>query len=88
MSEAGFPYELSAHASQRIEAREIDLEWVERTISQPTLSQPHPTDEACTQVYRVIPEAGDKVLKVIYNHQTEPLRIVTVHFDRGMRGKL
>ncbi len=35
-----------------------------------------------------IPEHGDRVLRVIYNVGVDPVRIVTVYFDRKMRDKL
>jgi Domain of unknown function (DUF4258) len=83
-----FPYALSAHARERIGKRNIDLEWVRLTVSEPTLVKLHPNDSTCLQAYRVIPESDGKVLKVVYNATTDPWRIVTIHFDRSMRGKL
>ena len=35
-----------------------------------------------------IPERDDRVLRVVYNENVHPWRIVTAYFDRAMRGKL
>lgn len=83
-----FPYDLSKHARIRLVERKIDLQWVALTIREPALVEPHPTDEDCQCAYRSIPEVEGRVLKVVYNTTTEPWRIVTVHFDRRMRGRL
>ena len=37
---------------------------------------------------RRIPEYDDRILRVVYNETSEPWRVVTVFFDRTMRGKL
>lgn len=35
-----------------------------------------------------IPEYGDRVLRVIINTTVDPVRVVTVYFDRTMKGEL
>jgi len=35
-----------------------------------------------------IPEFGNRVLRVIYKKKASPLKIITVYFDRTMRGKI
>lgn len=35
-----------------------------------------------------IPEYGDRVLRVIYNHAASPEHIITAFFDRRMKGRL
>ena len=41
-----------------------------------------------TPFLKLIPAFGDRVLRVIYNATKEPPLIVTVYFDRTMKGKL
>ena len=36
----------------------------------------------------VVPEHGNRVLRVVFNHLVTPVRVVTVYFDRKMKGKL
>jgi len=35
-----------------------------------------------------IPEHGDRVLRVVLNNTVVPARVVSVYFDRTMKGKL
>ncbi len=88
MSNQPFPYGLSDHAKIRLAGRKIDLQWVVLTLMEPALLEPHPDDADCQCAYREIPEAEGRVLKVVYNTVIEPWRVVTVHFDQRMRGRL
>lgn len=81
-------YSLSHHAEVRLAERKIEWAWVVLTVAEPALIESHPEDPTCQCVYRAIPEAGGRVLKVVYNRTTNPWHIVTIHFDRRMRGKL
>jgi hypothetical protein len=47
-----------------------------------------PTDPALESRLRKIPEFGDRVLRVVLNTQVVPVRVVSVYFDRTMKGKL
>ena len=40
------------------------------------------------RLYRKIPEFGGRVLRVAVNTTVEPNRVVSVFFDRQMKGKL
>lgn len=83
-----FPFDLSDHAITRIEQRNLNLQWVIAALKTPDLQEPHPKDAHCRIAYKAITEADGRVLKVVYNTSTDPIRVVTVHFDRRMRGKL
>ncbi|EAZ93103.1 DUF4258 domain-containing protein [Crocosphaera chwakensis] len=37
---------------------------------------------------RSIPEFGNRVLRVVYKPTENPIKVITVHFDRSMKGKL
>jgi hypothetical protein len=81
-------FTLSAHASTTIRERQIRLIWVEQTLSVPTRTEVDADDPQLTHALGVIPEFGDRVLRVIYNRSKNPPHIVTAFFDRGMKGKL
>jgi hypothetical protein len=81
-------YTVSKHAKKMLAEREIPLEWLERTLNEPALRQPDPDDAALERRYRPIPEFDGRVLRVVVNPGVEPLRVVSVFFDRNMRGKL
>jgi hypothetical protein len=68
--------------------REIPLEWVERTLSTPELCLTDTDDVTVERRFRRIPEFGNRVLRVAVNNTVEPSRVVSVFFDRKMKGKL
>lgn len=80
--------EFTQHASRALTEREIAIEWVERTVETPEMSVVDPHDPAVERRFRRIPEFGDRVLRVAVNTTVEPLRVVSVFFDRRMKGKL
>jgi len=81
-------YILSARAETIIREREIAHEWLDTTMNTPELLLPHESDPTLYHALRRIPAFGDRILRVIYNATQEPSVIVTVYFDRTMKGKL
>ena len=81
-------YELTQHARDVIEERQIAVEWLERALANPTLTERSKIDTELESRFAVIPEFGNRVLRVIVNTQVVPERIVSVYFDRKMKGKL
>jgi uncharacterized DUF497 family protein len=71
-----------------IEERQIQLEWLERTLAKPGLIEPDAADSALESRFAKIPEFGDRVLRVVVNTQVVPERVVSVYFDRKMKGRL
>jgi hypothetical protein len=61
---------------------------VERTLAAPELRAPDPDDADVERLYRKISEFGGRVLRVAVNTTVEPNRVVSVFFDRQMKGKL
>ena len=81
-------YELSLHARKVLSEREIPVEWLERALFTPELVTPNPNDPTIERRYRRIPEFGGRILRVAVNTAVEPNRVVSVFFDRTMKGKL
>jgi hypothetical protein len=81
-------YEMTKHAQKVLEERGIAIEWVERTLSAPDAVLPDPEDATVKRYFRHIPECGGRVLRVAVNTTIAPNRVVSVFFDRAMRGKL
>lgn len=81
-------FTLSQHAIDAIRERTIQLEWIAATLGAPSLVTPDKEDPDIKHAMRVIPEHGNRVLRVIYNRTREPIHVVTVFFDRAMKGKL
>jgi hypothetical protein len=81
-------FDLTKHAQKVLNEREICVEWLERTLSAPELVLPDPDDATVERRFRRIPEFGGRVLRVAVNTALEPNRVVSVFFDRQMKGKL
>ena len=81
-------YELSEHARQAVLTRQIALEWIDRALDTPALVSPDPVDSQLEHRCVAIPEFGGRVLRVVVNVYEHPWRVVTVHFHRGLRGKI
>ena len=81
-------YELTKHAKKVMEERGILDDWVARTFSSPELTRPDPKDGQVEQRFRRISEFGGRILRVVVNKAVEPKRILSVLFDRAMKGKL
>ena len=81
-------FELTKHAQKALDERDIPFEWLERTLSAPELVLPDPDDATVERRFRRIPEFGGRVLRVAINTAVEPNRVVSVFFDRKMKGKL
>lgn len=81
-------FELTKHAQKVLDEREIPVEWLERTLSAPELVLPDPDAATVERRFRRIPEFGGRVLRVAVNTVVEPNRVVSLFFDRQMKGKL
>jgi Domain of unknown function (DUF4258) len=81
-------YTLSKHAEDAIKEREIRSEWIAACLTEPMATEADPVDPDIRHALRIIDEFGYRVLRVIYNQTTKPAHVVTVYFDRTMKGKL
>jgi len=80
--------ELTQHAKDALSKRQISMEWLERTVKFPDRTEPDATDAMLEHRLAVIAEHGDRVLRVMINPHTTPVRVVTLYFDRKMKGRL
>ncbi len=81
-------YALTQHARDVLTERNIPVEWLERALRKPELKQADSKDATLERRYRKIPEHGNRVLRVVVNITVVPGRVVSVYFDRTMKGKL
>ncbi len=81
-------YELTQHARDVLEERQIAMEWMERVLANPALVEPGATDPELENRFAKIAEFGDRVLRVVVNTQVVPERVVSVYFDRRMKGRV
>ncbi len=81
-------YELSRHAHTALMEREISEEWLERALQTPARVEPDDHDPDLVHHLVTIPEHGGRFLRVVFNNRVAPCRIVTLYFDRSLKGKL
>ena len=80
--------EYTRHAVHAMDERMIPREWVESAVAEPALRTSDPNDPEVERFFRRIPERGGRVLRVAVNTRVAPWRVVSVFFDRSMRGEL
>jgi hypothetical protein len=76
------------HAIDAIIERQIDTDWIERTIEHPAHTHADKEDPELRHFLAPIPENGNRILRVVANVIRTPYEIVTVFFDRRMKGTL
>ena len=81
-------HQLFKHAAKVLEERQISIAWLEQTLSFSELTLPDPYDTEVERRFRKIPECEGRVLRVAVNVTVTPNRVVSVFFDRAMKGKL
>ncbi|MGP8218279.1 MAG: DUF4258 domain-containing protein [Limisphaerales bacterium] len=75
------------HALRRMAKRQLQQEWIEQVIANPSRIEPDEHDPELEHRLATVPELANRVLRVIVS-KSEPRRVVTVHLDRKMKGKL
>ncbi|MCL5265480.1 MAG: DUF4258 domain-containing protein [Chloroflexi bacterium] len=75
-------YVLTEHARDVLEKRQIPLAWIERALSAPEATEADTIDPDLEHRLARIQEKGDRVLRVIVNRSSKPMRVVTAFFDR------
>ena len=81
-------YEWTQHAKDALVKRAISVEWLERVLRFPKIVEPDEIDATLEHRLAVVPEFGDRVLRIIVNPHTTPIKVVTLYFDCKMKGKL
>lgn len=76
-------YELTQHAKDVIESRDIKTEWIESVMNDPSAHLLISSTEE--HFFKSIGEASDRCLKVVVNPAT--FKVITTYFDRNMRKK-
>ena len=68
--------------------RKIETAWLEQTITNPERRERDPDDPNMEHRLAAIPECDYRVLRVVCDPRQTPLKIVTLYFDRSVKGKL
>jgi hypothetical protein len=81
-------FDTTKHAAAVIHARGIKQEWVDLVLASPALTHPDAADAELEHRLAVIPEYGNRVLRVVLKRNTVPPMVITAYFDRTMKGTL
>ena len=65
--------------------RDIERDWIERTIREPDELGPDPSRANVVRAYKSIPERGGRMLRVVYSTSGGQIRVITAFFDRAKR---
>ena len=79
---------LTAHAMMMMERRGIALNWVEDTMRTPSVVREDEKDKSLSLVFRQVPEADDKWLRVVYRMEDQTHVVVTAFFDRNQERRI
>jgi uncharacterized DUF497 family protein len=80
-------FQLTEHARDALKKRNIPLEWVERVFRAPQWIEKDQIDNHLEHRLGRISEFEERVLRVIVNIKTIPMRIITVYFDRRRKDR-
>lgn len=75
----------SDHAIDMLSERNIERDWVERTILDPNETGPDPRHPDRQRSFRTVPERDGRVLRVVYVPSGATYRVITLFLDRGRR---
>ncbi len=78
--------EFSEHAEDVILERQISVEWVSRTIKSPGKVEEH--SDGTVHYFARIAEREGRALRVVVKAGSSPPKVVTVFFDRRMKGRI
>jgi len=72
----------------RMKERKIAVSWLEQALEVPGRREQDELDPGLEHRLVVIAEHGDRVLRVVCDPHADPLRVVTLYFDRSLKGTL
>ncbi|WP_448189478.1 DUF4258 domain-containing protein [Azospirillum sp. sgz301742] len=75
----------TAHAQLTIEERALSRAWVERAVLDPDRTEPDPGDPAAVRSFKRIPEAGNRIIRVVHRPHGADILVITAFLDRGAK---
>jgi hypothetical protein len=76
---------LSKHTADEMAGRGILLSYIEAALTAPDRVAADPTDPALSRSCKIIPEFGNRVLRVVHRRRGDNIFVVTAHWDRGAK---
>jgi Domain of unknown function (DUF4258) len=76
---------LSKHTADEMAGRGILFAYIEAALTAPDRVVLDATDPALSRSYKLIPEFGNRVLRVVHRPDGADIFVVTAHWDRGAK---
>lgn len=76
---------LTAHARLTIQERGLTVEWVERAVETPDRVEADPSGPDVCRSFKRIPEAGDRIIRVVHRRDGADILVITAFLDRGAK---
>ena len=79
----------SDHVLGRMRVRELDPAWIERTVTNPEVTEPDPDHPGRFRAFAPVPERDGRILRVVYEPigDGDEIVIVTALLDLGRTRK-
>ena len=74
--------EFTAHAMTALGGRSLELEWVERAVFAADWNEPDLSWANVERRFKMIPENGSRILRVVCLETDTNIRIISAFFDR------
>ena len=81
------PLRFTDHAEVRLLRRGLERTWIEHAAREPEWREPEPNDPTVERRFRHIPEAGDRILRVVCAETDTEIRVITAMLDRNAKAK-
>ncbi len=78
----GMEWVPTTHAAEMLRERGIQPAWVSLVLEAPQSTEQDRVDPLLQHALGRIPVEGNRVLRVVFDPSTTPIRIITVFFDR------
>ncbi|HEY0837408.1 MAG TPA: DUF4258 domain-containing protein [Azospirillum sp.] len=75
----------TAHAQMTLRERALSVEWVERAVQHPDRTEPDPDNPTVRRAFKRIPEAGNRIIRVVHRPQGTDILVITAFLDRGAK---
>jgi hypothetical protein len=66
--------------------RAIRREWVEAVLTRPDWTEPDASQPDLMLAFGLVPDFGNRILRVVYDSNSVDVRVITCFFDRGRKG--
>jgi hypothetical protein len=74
-------FTLTEHARKRCARRGIEIQWIAHALQNPFEEFPDSIDPDATHIRYKVPERGFRTLRVVFNDNVQPARIITAFFE-------